>query len=213
MAMAPITAIVISRFMSGRRRRKASQALGSDRDESGGDSDGVEKTRDDRNRLLAAQTFTAERRADVAGEERVGEEAGGGRRAGEDGQDQAPPSQTVAAAVAGVTALDLPGLGREARLAHRGKDGRVWNLKPVGVDGHPAAQQVEAEACLAADDRSELSTQGGNFLRAVHSSDAERPRRLRAHPRPPQRFRTVSSPRRAGGAGKVDLATNRRTCG
>ena len=174
--------------MSGRRRRKANQALGTTETSPAAIPTAVEETRDERHRLLAAQPFAAERRADVAGEERVGEEAGGGRRAGEDGQEQAPPSQAVAAAVAAVTALDLPGLGREARLAHRVEDGRVGNLKPVCVDGHPAAQQVEAEPCLAADDRSELATQRGDLLRAVHSGDAERPRPLRAHSRPPQRL-------------------------
>ena len=154
--------------------------LGKDRKESGGDTGSVEEAHEERNRLLAAQPFAAEGRAEVAGKESVAEEAARDRRAGEDGQEQPSPAQTVARATADL-AVGPPRLGRETRPAHPFQDGGVGDPMRLGVDRHPAAQQVEAEPCFAADDRTELAPQCRDLLCAIHPCHAEAPRLCDGH--------------------------------
>ncbi len=162
--------------------------LRQDRDDSGRDTDGIEETGEERDRQLAAQSFAAEGRAEVAGEERVAEEAGSRRHAGEDGQEQASPPQALAGAAA-LFALGPPGFGHEPRPAHPIQNGGVGDPSCLRVDRHPAAQQVEAQPRLAADDRPELAPQRSDLLGTIQAGDAEGPRLFDGHlvaaPSPP----------------------------
>ena len=164
---------------------KGQPCLGCHGDEPGEHGNGVDQSGGQRDRVPAAHALTPERRTEAACQGGVKQESGDGRGTGDDGR------RGGAAAADGRCCRRRlrPARARPPRPAFRdrGDDRRVGNGLHVRRDGHPAAQEIEAEPRFAADDRTDLPAKRRDLFGTVHAGDAKRARLLRGHPRPPPR--------------------------
>src|SRR5581483_11599492 len=93
-------------------------------------------------------------------------------RAADDGRDRAAvPEPETRILPRARRRLLAPWFRAHARVVHGADEVRGRHLR--SIHGHLAAQNVENEMVLAADNRAELAFQNGYFLSAVHASDFE----------------------------------------